>query len=157
MTALPALDPLRTLILAPHGRDALVAWSLLAEAGLSAAVCENLNDLVLHLWEGAGAVLVIEEVLRSADLTALSVWLEDQPAWSDLPIILLTQRGGGPERNPAAQRLSQALGNVSFMERPFHPTTLISAVQVALRGRRRQYEARPPAPRLRVTPHRRRR
>src|SRR5262249_40876381 len=45
-------------------------------------------------------------------------------------------------RNPAAGRHSQALGNVTFLERPFHPTTLVSIVQTALRGRRRQYEAR---------------
>jgi signal transduction histidine kinase/ActR/RegA family two-component response regulator len=32
------------------------------------------------------------------------------------------------------------LGNVTFLERPFHPTTLISIVETALRGRRRQYE-----------------
>jgi two-component sensor histidine kinase len=31
---------------------------------------------------------------------------------------------------------------VTFLERPFHPTTLVSVVQTALRGRRRQYEAR---------------
>lgn len=31
---------------------------------------------------------------------------------------------------------------MTFLERPFHPTTLISVVQTALRGRRRQYEAR---------------
>ena len=36
----------------------------------------------------------------------------------------------------------EVLGNVSFLERPFHPTTLISVVRTALRGRRRQYEAR---------------
>src|SRR3546814_16174740 len=34
------------------------------------------------------------------------------------------------------------LGNVNFLERPFHPTTLISLVRSALRGRRRQYDAR---------------
>jgi signal transduction histidine kinase len=34
------------------------------------------------------------------------------------------------------------LGNVTFLERPFHPVTLISLVTTALRGRRRQYEAR---------------
>ncbi|MGG2362352.1 hypothetical protein ACE4Z5_25760, partial [Salmonella enterica] len=33
-------------------------------------------------------------------------------------------------------------GNVTFLERPFHPTTLVSVVQTALRSRRRQYEAR---------------
>ncbi|WP_380872335.1 histidine kinase [Sphingomonas sp. DBB INV C78] len=46
------------------------------------------------------------------------------------------------ERNPAAGRYLHALGNVTFLERPFHPTTLISLAQSALRGRRRQYEAR---------------
>jgi PAS domain S-box-containing protein len=54
----------------------------------------------------------------------------------------LTQRGGGPERNPAAARLAEALGNVTFLERPFHPTTFASVVRTAVRGRRRQYEAR---------------
>ena len=65
-----------------------------------------------------------------------------QPEWSDFPFILLTQRGGGIERNPAALRFLKTLGNVTFLERPFHPTSLVSLVQSALRGRRRQYEAR---------------
>jgi signal transduction histidine kinase/CheY-like chemotaxis protein len=34
------------------------------------------------------------------------------------------------------------LGNVIFLERPFHPTTFVSVVRTALRGRLRQYEAR---------------
>jgi len=48
---------------------------------------------------------------------------------------------GGPEQNPAS-RFGPQLGNVTFLERPFHPETLISLVTTALRGRRRQYEAR---------------
>ena len=31
---------------------------------------------------------------------------------------------------------------MTFIERPFHPTTLVSIVGSAVRGRRRQYEAR---------------
>jgi PAS domain S-box-containing protein len=56
--------------------------------------------------------------------------------------VLLTHQGGGPERNPDAARLGQALGNVAFIERPFHPTTLASIVGSAVRGRRRQYQTR---------------
>ena len=67
---------------------------------------------------------------------------QSQPPWSDFPFVLLTERGGGLERNPTAARQTQALGNVVFLERPFHPTTLISVVRTALRGRLRQYEAR---------------
>jgi PAS domain S-box-containing protein len=69
-------------------------------------------------------------------------WVRFQPSWSDLPFIVLTHRGAGPERNPAASRLVELLGNVSFLERPFHPTTFISVVNTASKGRRRQYEAR---------------
>ena len=83
-----------------------------------------------------------EEALAGADLHALSDWIDDQPEWSDFPFVLLTQRGGGLERNPAAGRYLELLGNVTFLERPFHPTTLVSLAQSALRGRRRQYEAR---------------
>jgi CheY-like chemotaxis protein len=55
---------------------------------------------------------------------------------------LLTHRGGGPEWNPAALRLAAILGNVSFLERPFHPISLTTMVRAAARGRRRQYDAR---------------
>jgi hypothetical protein len=75
-------------------------------------------------------------------LKPLSSWIADQPSWSDLPFIALTQRGGGPEKNPAAARLSEILGNVTFLERPFHATTFVSAARTAMKGRRRQYEAR---------------
>ena len=54
----------------------------------------------------------------------------------------MTRRGGGLERNPEAGRLLDTLGNITFLERPFHPTTLISLAQSALRARRRQYDAR---------------
>jgi signal transduction histidine kinase len=48
--------------------------------------------------------------------------------------------GGGLERNPAAAQLTGKLGNVTFLERPFHSTTLLSVVETGLRGRRRQHE-----------------
>ena len=45
-------------------------------------------------------------------------------------IVLLTHHGG-PEQNPAA-RIGTQLGNVTFLERPFHPITLVSVVTVSL-------------------------
>jgi PAS domain S-box-containing protein len=98
--------------------------------------------LVGELDGGAGFVIVTEEALATADLHPLAAWIADQEEWSDLPFVLLTSRGGGLERNPAAGRFLELLGNVTFLERPFHPTTLVSLARSALRGRRRQYEAR---------------
>lgn len=130
------------LIHAPLGRDAALASGLLVEAGEACRVCKDLDAFAQALGEDTCLALVTEEALRSADLRAIAFWVEHQPPWSDLAFIVLTQRGGGPERNPGAARLSDVLGNVTFLERPFHPTTLISMVRSASMGRRRQYDAR---------------
>jgi signal transduction histidine kinase len=130
------------LILAPLGRDATIAAGIFSEAGLASQRCGTIVDLVASLVSGAGFVVATEEGLLNGDLMPLKAWVDAQPEWSDLPFILLTHRGGGVERNPQAARLLELLGNVSFVERPFHPTTLVSMAQSALRARRRQYEAR---------------
>src|SRR5688572_4214323 len=132
----------RALVLAPHGRDSEVACSILSEAWMRCVVCHSLPELVEQLEAGAGFALVTEEALGAADLHPLAAWIDAQPEWSDFPFVLLTRREGGLERNPAAMRLLHTLGNVSFLERPFHPTSLVSLAQSAVRGRRRQYEAR---------------
>jgi PAS domain S-box-containing protein len=132
----------KALVLAPAGRDAPVAAGILAETGIPAEICADLPTLVASMTAEVGFALVTEEALRSTDLRPLSKWLEQQPEWSDFPFILLTARGGGLERNPAAARYIETLGNVTFLERPFHPTTLVSLARAALRGRSRQYDAR---------------
>jgi signal transduction histidine kinase/ActR/RegA family two-component response regulator len=132
----------RALILAPQGRDAVVAHAMLAEAGLPGDIVGSVFEIVEQLQIGAGFSVVTEEALTGTDLRPLSDWLDEQPEWSDFPFVLLTQRGGGLERNPEASRFLEVLGNVTFLERPFHPTTFVSLAQSALRGRQRQYEAR---------------
>jgi PAS domain S-box-containing protein len=137
-----SFDACTALVLAPLGRDATVAASLFKGVGIEAIVCRDLAHFSLLLSEETLCAVVTEETLRDADLTALSRWVSTQPSWSDFPFIVLTQRGGGPDRNPEAARLSKTLGNVTFLERPFHPMTFVSVVGTAKRGRYRQYEAR---------------
>jgi len=132
----------RAIVFAPQGRDAAVARDMLREAGLRSEIARDVGALVVLLEAGAGFALITEEALADANLQPLARWIEAQPKWSDFPFILLTRKGGGLERNPAAARYLGVLGNVTFLERPFHPTTLISLAQSAVRGRRRQYEAR---------------
>jgi signal transduction histidine kinase/CheY-like chemotaxis protein len=130
------------LVLAPRGRDAVVAKGILREAYIAAQICLDLGDLMTQIHRGADAVVLTEEAVRNVDARPLHEWVTIQPAWSDFPFIVLTRHGGGLERNPAAALLTRTLGNVSFLERPFHPTTLVSVVETALRGRRRQQECR---------------
>ena len=138
----PGASSERAVILAPTGRDAAVAAALIKEAGFYANVCGDLAALLHEIEGGAGLAVIADEAIKTADLRGLTRWLNDQPSWSDFPIVLLTHQGGGPERNPDAARLGQVLGNVTFLERPFHPTTLVSIVGSAVRGRRRQYQTR---------------
>ncbi|EJC73518.1 PAS domain S-box [Rhizobium leguminosarum bv. trifolii WSM2012] len=132
----------KALIYAPAGRDAQVAASLTDEAGLSSIAVADLNLFASSLDDDVAVGVLTEEAVRGSDLTPVAAWVAAQPSWSDLPFIVLTQRGGGPEQNPAAARLSEVLGNVTFLERPFHATSFVSIARTALKGRLRQYEAR---------------
>jgi signal transduction histidine kinase/CheY-like chemotaxis protein len=138
----PGASSERAVILAPTGRDAAVAAALIREAGYYANMCGDLAAMIHEIEAGAGLAVIADEAIKTADLRGLVSWLNGQPPWSDFPIVLLTHQGGGPERNPDAARLAQILGNVTFIERPFHPTTLVSIVGSAVRGRRRQYQTR---------------
>ena len=86
----------RALILAPRGRDAAIAASMLGEAGIEASSCASVAALIEELDGGAAFAVVTEEAIATADLRGLSAWIDDQEEWSDLPFILLTTRGGGP-------------------------------------------------------------
>nr|WP_232253683.1 ATP-binding protein [Pseudomonas glycinae] len=122
------------------GRDSQVALMILNEAGYGGLITPDLATLCAELEPGAGLLLIAAEALRGPELESLLSYLDQQPAWSDLPIVLLTHHGGSGQ-GPSSQ-LSKLLGNVTFLERPFHPVTLVSLISTALRGRRRQYEAR---------------
>jgi signal transduction histidine kinase/FixJ family two-component response regulator len=135
----PAGD--RVLILAPIGRDAAAAAKLLQQAGIASFICRNMDDLLGQLEQGAGAALVAEEAFVREPDERLATWIEGQPSWSDFPFVVLTsaQGTGGLARRV---RIIDIFRNVSLIERPAQSVTLVSAVQVALRARRRQYEVR---------------
>ncbi|MCD7041555.1 MULTISPECIES: ATP-binding protein [Pseudomonas fluorescens group] len=130
----------RAIVLAPMGRDGSLALMMLNEAGYAGVTVGSLVQLCEALEQGAGLLIIAAEALRGVDLEPLLEYLHQQPAWSDLPIVLMTHHGGSEQNG--SSHLSGLLGNVTFLERPFHPVTLISLVSTALRGRRRQYEAR---------------
>jgi PAS domain S-box-containing protein len=129
------------LVLAPGGRDAAVICGLLAQVGIGSAVCETLAALVLRLDAAdAGAALIAQEALLS-DTSALRQWIAEQSPWSDFPFVLLTLRDRTARTDlQQPTRLAAALGNVTVLERPLHPVSLVSAVGAALRARCRQRE-----------------
>ena len=126
-------------ILAPYGRDAQVISELLKRAGIGGLINSTIDETIAAVADGrADAAMIAEEAFNQPGLNAMTAWLQSQPPWSDLPILLLTKRVG----NIAHQSdLAARLGNVTVLERPFSLITLISGSQAALRARARQRQA----------------
>jgi PAS domain-containing protein len=132
----------QVLMLAPAGRDAVLASEVLGRFGLSTRTCTDILTLCSGLATASGAVLLTGEALTPDSAACLVDALAEQPAWSDLPLVVLT-RGG--ESTVTGRRLLELLGpraNVTLLEWPARPVILISALNMALRARRHQYEMR---------------
>ncbi|RQP23994.1 hybrid sensor histidine kinase/response regulator [Piscinibacter terrae] len=130
----------RSLVLAPSGKDSSLIAGALQRSGILAHVCASVEELVSEARLGVGAMLVAEEALVKLSLRRLMQELiEDQPSWSDLPVVLLA-KAGLPTR--LQLDLGRTLGNVTLLERPVPSATLVSAVRTALRTRERQYATR---------------
>lgn len=122
-------------MVAPAGRDADVTEQLLQSAGLAArADCDG-RLLIEAIARGshAGAILT-DDALSRIDQEALVRAIDAQAPWSDFPFILLTMRGE-PRRG---SRAIEEIANVTILERPLHPASLISGARAALRARKRQ-------------------
>jgi signal transduction histidine kinase len=132
----------RVLILAPTGRDASLTGKYLAEASITVEPCAEMEELCAKLLEGAGAALISEEALTPAALGCLIGALGQQPAWSDFPLVVLTNGGGATPTNLGILKSLGEVGNTTLIERPTRVITLVSAIQSALRARRRQYQVK---------------
>lgn len=130
------------LVFAPIGRDGLAAAELFRSSNLETIICRSLSELVTEMTAGVGAVLLAEEGLFGKDTAPLAQWIANQPPWSDLPFVILTSHREHPAVVAWRRGVVSLLRNVSLLERPIQPMTLTSAIQSAMRARRRQYEIR---------------
>jgi signal transduction histidine kinase/ActR/RegA family two-component response regulator len=123
------------LVIAPGGRDARVIGELLASAKLDHQA-DNDGEKLLHAIASGGAAgaIITDDALAKIDAQRLREAIESQPPWSDFPFILLSRRG----ETRQGSRSIEELVNVTILERPLHPASLISAARAALRGRLRQ-------------------
>ena len=131
----------RLLILAPRGRDADVAAKLFQRSAIQVLVCQDMTALLCAIDMDAGAVMITEEVLAESAAAQLADWITAQPAWSDLPFIVLSNGHRAPRSEAALQRL-QTLGNTVLLERPLHAEAMVGAARSALKARSRQYQVR---------------
>jgi signal transduction histidine kinase len=125
------------IVLAPHGRNAAVIASTLDQAGLVTELATDAHELLGRARADAGALVIAEEALTVTDAAELGDVLAAQPAWSDLPLLLLALPGA--RTLPTALR---SIHGIAMLHRPIPAVSLVSSVRAALRARRRQYEVR---------------
>jgi signal transduction histidine kinase/ActR/RegA family two-component response regulator len=133
-TEAPAFED-NFIVFAPAGRDAQVVCDLLTSAGMAYEVDPSGEGLLLAIRAGGAAgAIVTDDAIARIELDRLREAIEGQPPWSDFPFVLLARRGETHD----GSRVIEELVNVTILERPLHPATLVSAARAARRGRRRQ-------------------
>ena len=125
-------------VVSPNVADAALAVGFLADSGIQARAFGGLRELAHALDETTGCLVLVEEALIEEDLVAAREALASLPAWRDLPLIVVA-RDVGLAGDMLARSFPDS-GNVTLLERPLNPHTLVSAVQVALRAAARQRE-----------------
>ena len=121
--------------------DAGVIESTLSRAGFATKICPELDAVCAGIRAGGGAaVLTDDTVLRPADAELLCRALDEQPEWSDFPLMVLTH---ADRRRQSSRMLFDTFRDVAslvLLERPLNRAMLISSIRSAMRSRFRQFQ-----------------
>ncbi|MGA8108389.1 MAG: histidine kinase dimerization/phospho-acceptor domain-containing protein, partial [Acidobacteriaceae bacterium] len=115
---------------------------MLERQAIPCHAASSIDELCAEIHRGSGAAIVCEEALTASAIAKLRIGIEEQPPWSDFPLILLTVGGRVTPQSERLRQLRQPLGNIFLLERPIRPETLLSTLEIALHGRQRQYQIR---------------
>ncbi|MEJ2032928.1 MAG: ATP-binding protein [Deltaproteobacteria bacterium] len=131
---------LSILVWMTNPADVRVVSRLLQEASLAFRICEEFDALVAEAAKGGGALLLEEEFLTPQVIERLTGFLDRQPSWSELPVVLLVKKL--KTRSTQVQSWTRLIRNLTLVERPVSSASLLSILQAALQTRQRQYEVR---------------
>lgn len=148
--AFAPFDPMRArqpepaLLLAPFRRDADMLEDFLRELGIRSisVPAGDVAALAEALGQGIGMVIAAEEALVTAMLDVLRLHLDRQPAWSNLPVIILLDARHDRGDTATAARELLADRAVVLLQRPLRSSELSSLVRGAIAARERQLQVR---------------
>jgi len=133
----------QAILLCPTGQDAKLIAAVLKKESVDSRSLRSINELCDLHHDEAGVIIIAEEALTIDGIESLNKYLLAQKTWSDIPIILLVGSGvRNKEFKLKRLEVFVSSGNVTLLERPLQPLTLLSAAQVLLRSRKRQYQVR---------------
>jgi PAS domain S-box-containing protein len=135
-------DGLLVVVVAPSGRDAELICDTLRQASIECTACQNLLQVEQSVDSSTGVILLAEEAFTPAASESFAAVLRSQPAWSELPLIVLTVSGRSSEYSERMSSMRKPLGTALILERPVRRETLVAAVQSGLEARKRQYQLR---------------
>src|SRR5687768_16577423 len=131
---------MRVVLVTPNEADRALAVGFLGEEGVDVEALPDMAQLPARVAAGVACIVLVEESIDPAELENLHDALAIQPAWSDMPLILIAAQSSSLAG--LAEQVFPISGNLTVVQRPLHPVSLVSAVKVALRSRRRQYQVR---------------
>ncbi|MGV2126463.1 sensor histidine kinase [Agrobacterium vitis] len=130
------------LVCAPFRKDADYVSALLREHLIEVRAVMEAKGFAQLLDASPGIVIVSHEALTPQIVALTAAHLERQPNWSEVPIIVLLERGA-PLTRIRSQLLSAWPGaRLLFYTRPVAPLELVSGIQSNLLVRLRQRQVR---------------
>ncbi len=135
-----ALD--HVLVLAPYRRDADYMRRLLVEHELDVRICSAGLDVGPFLASSPGVLVATHEALRPDVVAAVGTWLETQPSWSEMPVVVLLDRSSSQARVKNMLGEAWPRARQIFYQRPVTPVELVSGIQAAFLARLRQRDVR---------------
>ena len=138
-----ASHELAVLLVIPTGRDAELVTSVLGDSGIQSEALNDVGSAAEALSSrNFGALLIAQEAFGAEGIALLDSVLKKRPAWSDMPVLVLTAPVSGFVKNRQHEPQHLPLDNVVLLDRPIRKATLVASVRAALRARTRQYERR---------------
>jgi two-component sensor histidine kinase len=129
------------LVLAPYRRDASYTASLLHEHNIRGQPASAAESAAL-LLEAPGVLVVTHEALNPDVIAIIARFLQNQPNWSEIPIVVLLDCAAPQSRIKATLSAAWPRSRQTFYQRPVAALELVSGIQSALLTRLRQREVR---------------
>jgi signal transduction histidine kinase len=133
--------PVSVALCAPSGQDAPTLARLFGEWGAQVRTCASADEAVAAVRDSALTLLLLTGEALEAYAPALAAALREQPAWSDLPLIVLSAeavRAGAGDQ----WRFLRQFANLTVLQRPCSADLLYASFESACRARAWQHTVR---------------
>ena len=125
------------------GRNATILRQALESQGFVCVNAPTVQAVIDAIQTNASLVVITEEVLTTEKkIKDLTKCLNNQPEWSDIPVILLLKDCRRFPSCMAFLRQAEYIGSLVLLEMPLKQHEFISVVRSCLQNRQRQYVLR---------------